>query len=552
MKLEARILTTCAAIAISSIAAGQTLLWEYVSPNSTGDVGSSCTGPASSCPGDLNFDGVSDVLVSCHSSPNGAQPDAGYVGLLSGVDGTLIYELHGIGGGAVLGAVAPMRQTCSGDVDGDGTTDFWIALQAPGTPTSTVSQLLSGATGTVIASPPPWAVSGFLAGRRSQRRLDCGLRVRLGVTHRIRRACRQPRSFGPSPTPSRAADAFAPVLQERRPDRRCERRRRRSLDLLTGVTGRCFESSFSAPGAAYVVSGAKGAFLRQWNGSSQLRLLRAAGHRVPGTSTATTSPMPSSTFPGYGFGGIRCVLDGLGEPACVLSGASHVEHYAHGLVALGDVDGDGFREFAVQGPDVSHVEVISVATSTILYTLNAPPTIQYPVLGESLGSSGGRERRRNPRSGHGTAGVLFSRPSGSVRMYSLAPVGVSAFGSGCPQADGSLARIGAPQSAQAGQPFTLNLSVVPPNVGALALFGLSNAMNGTTPLPWNLASYGMPSCSLFVSLDLVIETFTGEIRPGEGGGVFHGDDPGGPRWRDVVRPVGGGDPRRIRCSGGHD
>ena len=127
-------------------------------------------------------------------------------------------------------------------------------------------------------------------------------------------------------------------------------------------------------------------------------------------------------------------------------------------------------------------------------------------------------------------------------MYSLAPVGVSPFGSGCPQADGSLARIGAPHSAQAGQPFTLNLSIVPPNVGALALFGLSNAMNGPTPLPWNLAGYGMPSCSLSRVPGPGHRDHTVQIRPGEGGGVVHGDDPGWPHGRDVLRAVGGGNP----------
>ena len=78
--------------------AGQTLLWEYVSPNAavTPDI---LYGFSIFMPGDLNFDGVSDVLVSCQSSPNGAQTNAGYVGVLSGVDGTPIYELHGIGGG---------------------------------------------------------------------------------------------------------------------------------------------------------------------------------------------------------------------------------------------------------------------------------------------------------------------------------------------------------------------------------------------------------------------------------------------------------------------
>ena len=69
--------------------------------------------------------------------------------------------------------------------------------------------------------------------------------------------------------------------------------------------------------------------------------------------------------------------------------------------------------------------------------------------------------------------------------------------------------------------------MVPPNVGALALFGLSNAMNGTTPLPWNLASYGMPSCSLLVSLDLVVQTSTVQIRPGEGAASFTATIPAG-------------------------
>src|SRR5436190_16862203 len=155
MRITISAIVACAAAMAPGIAAAQTLLWEHVSTNSTVTVDSDY-GSRIFMPGDLNFDGVNDVLVSSAYSPNGAQPNAGYVGVLSGVDGSVIYELHGIGGGVFWGVVLRCDGLCPGDVDGDGATDFWISY-GTGPLGGLVSQVVSGATGLAISNPPAWA-----------------------------------------------------------------------------------------------------------------------------------------------------------------------------------------------------------------------------------------------------------------------------------------------------------------------------------------------------------------------------------------------------------
>ena len=145
-----------------------------------------------------------------------------------------------------------------------------------------------------------------------------------------------------------------------------------AVDLLTGATGRCKEIAFTAPGGG--VRGVRGqrsvleAMERQRNCDYfGLRVISPGDLDGDGIADAVID------VPGYGVGGIRVFSTASGNQLASYP-APAMQHYPHGLVALGDVDGDGFREFAVQGPDVSHVEVISVATSTMLCTLNAPPT----------------------------------------------------------------------------------------------------------------------------------------------------------------------------------
>jgi hypothetical protein len=505
------------ALAMCAAGAGQSVVWEHWSPNSTVTTVDYHWGKSILMPGDLNFDGVKDVLVSSPTSPNGAQINAGYVGILSGIDGAPIYELHGPGGG-LLWFPGLRCEGLSSDVDGDGATDFWVSY-VPAPQANAVSVLLSGATGTPIPNPPTWAGPSY------QRVGDVS---GDGIDDLV--------NLGP-PLTAYAGPTFTSILWSLpvpTASPTCLGRVFRSVvrmgdvdgdgiaDLLAGVSDKCLGNCQSAPGSAHVVSGATGMILQQWNGAVSCDHF---GWQVasPGDLDGDAIPdavvdVPGSMF--LGTYGTRSFSTATGSQIASYGGAAWVTTYPppHGLVALGDVDGDGFPEFALQGPDAAHVEVVSGATGGILSTLNPPAGIAYPALGDSLVTPGDVNGDGVPELvlGVSVAGLAGTLPPGRVRMYSLAPVGITTFGSGCPQSNGKLPRIGASHQAQSGQPFTLNLSVVPPNLGALAMFGLSNTMNGTTPLPWNLSGLGLPSCSLLVSMDFLFTMSTTQIRPGEG------------------------------------
>jgi len=75
--------------------------------------------------GDLDGDGVPDLLLAAPNASPGGQGQAGLVQIYSGATGEMLLELHGTDAGAFFGqAVADV-----GDLDGDGVDDF--AVGAP-------------------------------------------------------------------------------------------------------------------------------------------------------------------------------------------------------------------------------------------------------------------------------------------------------------------------------------------------------------------------------------------------------------------------------------
>jgi hypothetical protein len=86
--------------------------------------------------------------------------------------------------------------------------------------------------------------------------------------------------------------------------------------------------------------------------------------------------------------------------------------------------------------------------------------------------------------------------SGAVASYTVA-------GTGCPGSNGTPAIAAAPGSLpHLGQTFTASLT----NLGALTvgIAGLSNTTSGGAPLPADLTAAGMPGCTLYASLDLLV------------------------------------------------
>ncbi|MEW6743364.1 MAG: integrin alpha [Planctomycetota bacterium] len=114
------------------------------------------------CAGDLNGDGLEDVLVGALTFPGGT--NRGQVTVLSGADGTTLYEYRGVQPGEGFGEHLAMGV---GDVDADGYNDFLIGSyrrKPKGVPGATgLAWVYSGATGQVIweIKPDPYDGIGW-------------------------------------------------------------------------------------------------------------------------------------------------------------------------------------------------------------------------------------------------------------------------------------------------------------------------------------------------------------------------------------------------------
>src|SRR5262249_25594530 len=143
-----------------------------------------------------------------------------------------------------------------------------------------------------------------------------------------------------------------------------------------------------------------------------------------------------------------------------------------GLCSLGDVDGDGFGDFAHQftmfTPYYIGVRVESGRTRTPLYTLDVQP---YTYLGFTCAAPGDLDGYGLPDL---VVGHIVTSGYGTVRAYSLAPAGVASSGSGCVLASGLVPRIGASGSLTPNQTFSMSLSRVSPQRTAYLILGTSN------------------------------------------------------------------------------
>src|SRR5262249_3312787 len=97
------------------------------------------------------------------------------------------------------------------------------------------------------------------------------------------------------------------------------------------------------------------------------------------------------------------------------------------------------------------------------------------------------------------------------------PGSIVSFGSGCEGRGGVLQlQDTTGQNPIIGGPLSVQLVNLPPNqfAAAFLLFGASNTLWTTIPLPLDLGLIGMPGCALQVSLDFVVPiAITGNIAP---------------------------------------
>jgi hypothetical protein len=104
-----------------------------------GDGADDTFGTAVANAGDVNADGVSDVMVGATEVFPVNTPGPGYVKVFSGASGTVVHQIFGTAPGSLFGATLGS----TGDVDGDGRSDFF-ACSNSGT------RVFSGLTGALM------------------------------------------------------------------------------------------------------------------------------------------------------------------------------------------------------------------------------------------------------------------------------------------------------------------------------------------------------------------------------------------------------------------
>jgi hypothetical protein len=292
-------------------------------------------------------------------------------------------------------------------------------------------------------------------------------------------------------------------------------------------------------GNMHVFSGATGTWLYYIHGESVNSLLGIAAASLGDVTgdglgdfivsaprcccmcTDCCCPCPGLCDENRGYGRLS-VHDGLtGARVAHLDSGFPAADFGSVMTAVGDVNGNGFGDVLLQFTDYSvafptprnKLIALDGRLLTEIYRVPDPPMYQYFYLVSEPAAIGDIDSDDFPDF---ALPVAAGSPNDRVEVYSGAPIGVRAFGSGCSSTREAPPRIGASGIPRIGTRFTSYLSRVEPGLPAALLVGQSNTAWNGFDLPLDLGTFGLPGCLLLVAPTQSILTKSTYLRAREG------------------------------------
>lgn len=201
---------------------------------------------------------------------------------------------------------------------------------------------------------------------------------------------------------------------------------------------------------------------------------------------------------------VACSVDGR---RLWSSGSSGAVRLGRSVCRIGDIDGDGRDDVAAGAPGFSsptrgRVVLISGRTGALLHELARG--IDGDMFGTSVATVGDLD-------GDSRADLIVGGPGiparGDACLYAPLQPRFDTYGAGCAGVAG-IPRLAATGAARLGQSFQLNIDRLASLRVGVVLFGASDRSWQGMNLPADLTPFGMPGCQLLASAEVMVDVST--------------------------------------------